>query len=75
MTKLEEVARAIYERRSRRTGYVWPGDVYPAVRNRCLSDARAAIEALRPSVAELQKPGLEAAMLESMVNAILAKKE
>ena len=52
MTKLEEVARAIYERRSRRTGYVWPGDVYPAVRNRCLSDARAAIEALRePSAA------------------------
>ena len=47
MTKLEEVARAIYERRSRRTGYVWPGDVYPAFRNRCLSDARAAIEALR----------------------------
>ena len=44
---VEKVARAIYERRSKRTDYVWPDDVYPAVRNRCLSDARAAIEAMR----------------------------
>lgn len=44
---VERVARAIYERRSKRKDYVWPDDVYPAVRNRCLSDARAAIEAMR----------------------------
>ena len=47
------MARAIYERRSKRTGYVWPDDVYPAVRNRCLSDARAAIEALRTPTREM----------------------
>jgi hypothetical protein len=52
---IERVARAIYERRSKRTNYVWPDDVYPAVRNRCFSDARAAIEAARvPTEAMLE---------------------
>lgn len=79
---VERVARAIYERNSKRTNYVWPDDVYPAIRNRCLRDARAAIEAMREPTEEMVNAGavaegdtnLEAqarSLWEAMIDAIL----
>jgi hypothetical protein len=70
MTTLEKAARAHYER----LHYTRWETLTPSTRDGFLAAMRAAIETLRPDPRSAEKPGLEAAMLSSMVDAILSEK-
>lgn len=73
MTKLEEVARAIYAKRNGPGAKPW--SIRPkAHKAPYLDDARAAIYAIRePNDAMLRSPSHDAAMWEHMVDAILSE--
>ncbi len=74
MTTLEKAARALHEQDRDAFGALSWEALEEQERGWYFDCARAAIEALRPDAAMLEKPGLEAAMLSSMVDAILEEK-